>query len=131
MIITALYIGLNALLLFFLTFYVIMRRRAIQQSLGDGGDKLLMRRIRAHGNAAETMPMALLVIAATEAMGGPAWVVHGLGLALTIGRISHAYALLQTGASFFWRQMGMILTFVVLGLGALALTIHALLRVLG
>ena len=52
--ITLLIAGLCGLLQFALTIYVIARRAQTGVSFLDGGDELLLRRIRAHGNFTET-----------------------------------------------------------------------------
>ena len=51
--ITALYAGLLGLLILVLAFRVVAVRRATEIGLGDGGNALLLSRIRIHGNAAE------------------------------------------------------------------------------
>ena len=72
----ALYAGLNALLLMVLAMRVVRRRRAGSISLGDGGDADLNRAMRAHGNAAETMPLALILITIAALAGAPAAAIH-------------------------------------------------------
>lgn len=125
MTITALYIGLNALLLLALSINVVRQRVRHRVAHGDGGVTEVQRAIRGQGNAAEYMPVALLIIAATEALGAPGFVVHGLGVLFTLGRLAHAatYAL---GAHFRFRQAGTAMTFTTLGLGGLGLVGWAL-----
>ncbi|MEJ0023776.1 MAG: MAPEG family protein [Alphaproteobacteria bacterium] len=57
--IAALYAAINVVLLVVLIFRVVAARRANRVSLGDGGKPALLRAIRAHGNAAETIPVAI------------------------------------------------------------------------
>ena len=54
-----------------------------------GGDEQLLRRIRAHGNFAEYVPMAMLAMGAAEISGTPAWVLWLSGLVLLVGRVMH------------------------------------------
>lgn len=120
--ITGLYAGIAGLLLLVLSIRIIRVRRARQLAIGDGGDEDLARRIRAHANFTEYAPLALVLLAIVEAAAYPAWVVHGLGIALIAGRASHAWSM--TAASIPTRTVGMVLTFAVLVLAS-ALAIAA------
>jgi len=108
--ISPLYVALGAMLLLVLTFRVIAHRRDKKIGLGDGGDPLLLRRVRAHGNAVETMPIGLLMLVALELSGGNAMLLHGLGATLIIGRGLHAWGLLGSAGVSFGRMVGMLLT---------------------
>lgn len=108
--ISPLYVALGALLLVVLTFRVIAHRREKKIGLGDGGDSLLLRRMRAHGNAVETLPIGLLMLVSLEMSGGSAALLHGLGATLIVGRALHAWGLLGSAGVSFGRFAGMILT---------------------
>lgn len=115
MIVTPLYAGLLALLFVVLSLRVIVRRRDGKISLGDGGDAEMQRRIRGHGNFAEYVPLALLLIALIEIGGVTSiWVLHALGMTLFIARLLHGYALSFSTHFFLGRFLGTILTFLVL-----------------
>ena len=60
--ITGIYAALAVLLVLFLGARISMRRRAASVGIGDGGDTNLLRRIRAHANALENLPLALLLL---------------------------------------------------------------------
>ena len=111
-IITPLYAGVLALILVGLAIRVIRVRRGQRIAIGDGKDEDLARRIRAHGNFTEYVPIALVMMLLIELSGYPAWMVHGLGIVLVIGRLVHAWAL--PAASMRGRVAGMVLTFTVL-----------------
>lgn len=116
--ITLLFAGCCALLQVALTALVIMRRAQTGVDFLDGGDQRLLRRMRAHGNFAETAPMALLLMALLEHRGvGELW-LWGLGFSLLLGRCLHAYSLLTDNAAWS-RRGGMVLTLGVLSLAAL------------
>lgn len=68
------------------------QRRAQKISLGDGGDELMLRRIRRHGNLAENAPLFLVLLAMLEMLGGTTALVQGLGIVFVLARFSHAYA---------------------------------------
>lgn len=118
MTIVALYAGLLGLLYLPLAANVIRIRRADRISLGDGGNALLERRIRAHGNFAEYVPIALILIGLAEAGGGAIPLIHGLSIALVIGRAMHAFALSSLTLRLRARVGGMILTLTVIGIAA-------------
>ncbi len=119
----AFYLALNVLVFVVLAARVIVARWQYKVGLGDGDQPELQRRIRAHGNAAEFMPMGLIVLGALALMPVSVWWVHGLGATFTIGRVFHAIGLSKTGGVSIWRTLGMILSFSALALGAgMALT---------
>jgi uncharacterized membrane protein YecN with MAPEG domain len=118
--VTTLYAGLLGLLYVALSANVIRRRRDSRVNLGSGGNERLERRIRAHGNFAEYVPLALLLMALAETGGTPAWLVHLFGIALVIGRGLHGYALSSLVKRPAARVGGMVLTFVAPGAAALA-----------
>jgi len=123
---TPIYAALCALVFLGLSWHVIAYRRANRISLGDSGDKALLKRMRAQANAAEYMPIALILLALTEASGAPALAVHTLGLALLTGRILHPLGFAATPQKFILRQIGMILTLAMIALSALGLLAHSL-----
>jgi hypothetical protein len=116
--VTALYGGALALLFIFLATRVIGFRRSAKVSIGDGGNSALLRRIRVHGNFAEYVPFAIVLMALAESMTAPAWLLHAAGLALAGGRVCHAYGVSQSPENFRLRITGMAVTFTVLGVMA-------------
>ncbi|MHA7834649.1 MAG: MAPEG family protein [Algiphilus sp.] len=117
---TSFYAGLLALVFLALSIRVIQGRSAAGVSLGDGGDGRLNRRIRAHANFAEYVPLCLGPIALLEVGGAPAWLLHTLGIALVVGRIGHGYALAFAEHFPPGRMVGTLLTFLVLLVGGVA-----------
>jgi uncharacterized membrane protein YecN with MAPEG domain len=92
--IAALYTGLNIILLLVLAVRVTIARREHKVSFGDGGNPVVLRAMRAHGNAAEYVPAAvaaLLFLALLDPI--PVWLMHLLGGGFTIGRIAHGFAI--------------------------------------
>jgi hypothetical protein len=116
--ITALYAGLLGLLMLVLAFRVVAVRRATSIGLGDGGDALLLSRIRIHGNAAEYVPLALILMLVLEINGASATWLHGLGIALVIGRLAHAQGLSQAAGVTAGRFVGNVLTWSVIMIAA-------------
>ena len=107
-----------ALMQCLLTVLVIRRRLKAGVYFLDGGDDPLLRRIRAHGNFAETAPMALLLMALLEFSGlGRVWLIV-FGVALLLGRVIHATSLLTNHAAWS-RSLGMALTIGVISIEAI------------
>ncbi len=125
--ITPIYAALTALIFLALSWRVIRYRRTNLISLGDNGDKNLLKRMRAQANCAEYAPLALLLLLLTELSGAPALAVHIMGAALVIGRAAHAFGFSSTPQRMILRQIGMLLTLLVISLGALGLLGHGLL----
>ena len=113
MIVTPIYAGLLALLFFVLSLRVV-KLRGHGASLGDGGNPLLLRRIRAHGNFAEYVPFILLMMGMLELSHFSSYLLHALGVTLVIARLLHAYALSFTEKFKFGRFWGTALTFMLL-----------------
>jgi hypothetical protein len=124
--VTALYAGLNGLLIVWLAFRVIAARRDGGIGMGDGGDARLARLMRGHGNATETIPLALLLLGLAEGLGAPPIALHCLGALLTLGRLAHALHFTGFAPATGWRVAGMALTLAMITLTALALVAHAL-----
>ncbi len=112
--ITLLFASLHVLLMLALAARVVMHRRTHRIGIGHGGDKDLARKVRAHGNFIEYVPVALLMLGLLELSGlGAAW-LWGLGGALLLARALHAYGLSRHAGVSPGRFWGVILTWVVL-----------------
>ena len=127
LLITPIYTALITLIFLTLSARVILYRRANRISLGDTGDKNLLKRMRAQANCAEYAPLGILLLAMTELNEAPTVALHALGLALLLGRLLHAYGFGSTPQNFTLRQIGMLLTLAMIGLSALGLLAHAIL----
>ncbi|MEM7522778.1 MAG: MAPEG family protein [Pseudomonadota bacterium] len=125
-VIAALYGGLNALILIWLTAEVVRQRQAGSIILGDGGDPAMTKLIRGHGNAAETIPLAIVLLTLAELIGAPGFALHIVGVILTFGRVMHALHFTGRAPSLLYRTMGMAATLIALVLLSLGLVGHAL-----
>lgn len=131
MTVTLIAAGLLSILYIWLSARVIAIRRAAQVSLGTGGDDLLERRMRAHGNFAEYAPLGLILIGLAEMNGLPTLAVAGLAGLLVMGRVLHAIALSTPIRRMKCRVFGMVFTFSALGLSAAACLGLAVLSMVG
>jgi uncharacterized protein len=89
-----------------------------QKSEIDAG--ALQRKVRAHGNFAEYVPQALLLLVALELMQAQAGLIWLLGGILTIARIAHAYGLITVYGPSIARATGFFLTWFVYIVGSVA-----------
>jgi hypothetical protein len=108
------YVALNALIMLVLSVLVSRARVATQTMIGDGGGLPQMTGpLRAHANNTEYVPMALLLLwALVSPLGGSIWLVHGVGLPLTVGRILHGIGLHSSTGPTTLRFIGIILTWI-------------------
>jgi len=121
---TAFYGAILALIFIALSGWVVAGRLTMDTLHGDGGHQSLLKRIRSQGNFAEYVPFALLLIGAYEAGGGSAGLVRWLLIALIVARLLHPVGMLAPRNSpqqFACRGGGIIATFVIIGVAAIAL----------
>lgn len=123
---TALWAALLAPVCLWLSLRVIGQRRRTRIAIGTGGDPALERAMRAQANFAEYVPFALVLMALAEAGGTPAWAIHPLGAVLLAGRIAHGWGIAREPEDYRFRVGGMVATFSVIALAALAALVTAL-----
>ena len=119
--ITALYAGLLALLL--LALRIIRLRWKLRVGIGDGGDRTMLRAVRAHGNAAEYVPITLLLLLAVELNHGNPLLLHACGAIFVGSRLLHAIGLTRSGGPSWPRTAGTLGTMavvIVLAVAAIA-----------
>ena len=103
-VIAPIYVALSTLLVMALAFRVITLRRSRRIGLGDGGDTVVACAIRAHANALEALPLALLLLVLFEMGGASATAVHAYGATLLFARVWHCVGLSGSpGVSAGWR----------------------------
>jgi uncharacterized membrane protein YecN with MAPEG domain len=112
--ITLLYAGLCALLVLILAMRVAFWRFKHKIGLGDGGDKELLKRVRAHGNAVEYLPLCLILLGGMELNGYPNSLIHGFGAALFVSRVAHAWGVSRSSGSSIGRLSGMVVTWAIM-----------------
>lgn len=112
--ITMLFVSLHILLMLVLAVRVVGHRRSLKIGIGDGGDKLLARKVRVHANFIEYVPVALLMLALLELAGLAAIWLWVLGGTLLLARILHAAGLSRHSGYSFGRFWGTLLTWLAL-----------------
>ncbi len=107
--ITVLYAGLLGLLSIVLGAAPGAYRGKAGIDAGDGGDPELLLRMRRQANFVESVPLALILIGFLEMQSVSNLAIHGLGLALLVGRLLHA-ATFRQGVKSIPRGIGSGLT---------------------
>ncbi|MFZ5615912.1 MAG: MAPEG family protein [Pseudomonadota bacterium] len=116
----ALWIGLNAIFLIYISWRVGKVRIRNKINLGDGGNEEMSRAIRTQGNYIEYAPLALLGLLALAELGLGAVYIHVLGAVFFLARISHLLGL-GVGVWPSGRFIGTLFTMLTLLATALAL----------
>ena len=115
--------GVAALVNLWLMIRVGQVRSKADVFVGDGGDEAVIRRMRAHANFGESLPIILILIAGIELTTGSTiwlWIVSGLYM---LGRVAHGLGM-DGGAFAKGRFAGTIVTMLtLLGLGVYAIAI--------
>jgi uncharacterized membrane protein YecN with MAPEG domain len=108
--ITALYAGILALIVLALAVNVTVHRARLGVPVGDGGNPDMLRMIRLHGNAAEYVPLGLVLMLVYEVNGGAHAALHAAGIALIAGRLLQTWGMWGTPNPNFGRVSGQSLT---------------------
>jgi uncharacterized membrane protein YecN with MAPEG domain len=82
-------------------------------SLGDGGNDLLICRMRAHANFSENAPLFLILLGLVELSASASQWLWAAGLAFILARIAHAFGMERSPRNLF-RAGGMFVTMTVL-----------------
>jgi len=112
--ITSIIAAILTIILVKLSLAVIGLRRKNKVGLGSGGHEDLERAIRAQANFAEYVPLGIILIACLELNRAPWWLVLLPGIALIIGRLTHAKGMNTPPPDFSKRVLGMKFTFFTL-----------------
>ncbi len=119
--IAGLYAALAALLVVVLSIRVVLLRNSEKVGIGTGGNERLARAIRAHANAVEYLPIALLLLLILDLDQTQTWLLHLFGIVLIVGRVLHAIGLSGSAGRSFGRIAGISLTLLVIVAMALLL----------
>jgi uncharacterized protein len=121
------YAAILVLMFVLLSIRVIQMRASAKIGIGTGNDPAMERRIRVHGNFAEYVPLALLLLAFMEMQQHSRYLIHILCIVLILARVVHAIGVTPVEENFPMRVGSVLATFAVLVIASLALLIHVLL----
>lgn len=108
--ITTLTASLLSLLFIIISLKTITLRHRYKVSIGSGGNKHLKMIVRAHGNFAEYVPIALILMLCAEANQANVIALSILACSLILGRLFHLYAFVFNKKHFKFRVLGMVFT---------------------
>lgn len=127
MLIAGFYVALGALLILALAIRVMWLRNTREVGIGSGGHEDLTRAIRAHANATEYLPVALLMLVLLAWEQTRPEILHVYGITLIVARVLHAIGLSRYAGRSFGRVVGIGLTlFVMLVMAGLLIVRFAL-----
>lgn len=126
--ISMMYAGLCTLLVIYLAMRVVGLRRRHKIGLGHGDNQELLQAVRAHANATENIPLALILLGSLELSGYPPLVINILGGTFLFSRLIHAWGVSRNEGYSRGRFWGMALTWlpmIVMAVFAIVASISA------
>ncbi len=123
--ITPTYIAILGLLFLPFTIRAGLYRVKAKILIGTGDDPEMVRRMRGQANFIETVPISLFLLITMEILGASDIWLHGLGIALVLGRISHYLGLTEIVPRQF-RVIGMVATLLVILISSLWILFNTL-----
>jgi uncharacterized protein len=103
----------SALLVIWLGLRVSQVRVRHKVLVGDGGDPLVLARMRAHANFVEYAPFVLILLALVELAKGSAVHLWAYGAVFVLARIAHGIGMERSRGA---RMVGILVTWAVLAL---------------
>ncbi len=122
------YGGLLAILIIFLAYRVTTFRRSEKVGIAQSNCSVAMQcAIRAHANALENIPIAILLLLMLELNHLNPILTNGFGITLVVARVLHAWGLSTCENYSFGRFYGTLLTWLaILGMGVLNIWVVAI-----
>lgn len=112
---TPLYGAFLTLLVIVLALRVVRFRRNEQVGFGhESGSRAMQCAIRAHANAIENIPLALILLLLLELNGLQTWMLHVFGGLIVFARMLHAWGLSNSTGVSFGRFYGTALTWITM-----------------
>jgi uncharacterized membrane protein YecN with MAPEG domain len=108
------YAAILVLIFVLLSIRVIQMRGSAKIGLGHGNNPAMERRIRVHGNFAEYVPLALVLLLCMELQSQSRILIHVLCIALVAARIIHAVGVTPVNENFPMRVASVLTTLAVL-----------------
>ena len=119
--ITPIYTGILAFMLAGLYINVVLLRRKHKVGMGHGGNAIVAKAVRAHGNFVETVPFVILMMAMLESMGMLPVVLHGMGAMLMFSRVLHIWGMYESTGVSIGRFLGGIISVLLFIVGGVLL----------
>lgn len=120
--VTAVFAAVIGLLLLVLSTHVVRYRLKYQKGMGVTDDRDFEAAVRAHANLVEYAPLGLIMLGLAELNGVPGFLVYWAGMALVVGRVLHAWGMINgRGGTHKARMAGIALTWLAILVTALLL----------
>lgn len=120
-----LFVFLNVLMLTLLAMNVSGLRMKEKVAIGDGGNTVVNKAIRAHGNGVEHVVVFGLMLLALELSNAPAGLLATLVVGFTVARVLHAVGML--GPVFKARRAGAAATYLLAIVAVFAVLVYGIL----
>ena len=103
-----------------------MTRGKTKVLLGDGGNEVMLRAMRAHSNNVEYTPLVLVMLVTLGLMQTSVLILHIVGGCLFAGRAAHGLGLANNGGFSVGRGLGTLLTMIAAVTAIVVLLLKAL-----
>ena len=113
--VTAVFAAVVGLLLLVLSAQVVKFRLKYGLGLGVNDDRDFESAVRAHANLVEYAPVGLIMLGIAELNGVSSTLIYWTGMALVVGRILHAFGMINgRGGPHKARMIGIVLTWLAI-----------------
>lgn len=109
--VTGVFAAVIGILLLILSAQVTRFRMKYKKGLGITEDRDFAAAVRAHANLVEYAPLGLIMLGVAELNGVASGLIYWTGMALVVGRILHAWGMINGRGGQHWaRALGIVLT---------------------
>ncbi|MBO6851110.1 MAG: MAPEG family protein [Marinobacter sp.] len=123
--VTAVFAAVIGILLLVLSFQVVRFRLKYGKGMGVTDDRDFEAAVRAHANLVEYAPLGLIMLGLAELNGVAGGLVYWTGMALVVGRILHAWGMINgRGGQHKARMAGIVLTWLAILVAAILLLVN-------
>ncbi len=123
--VTAVFAAVIGILLLVLSFQVVRFRLKYGKGMGVTDDRDFEAAVRAHANLVEYAPLGLIMLGLAELNGVAGGLVYWTGMALVVGRILHAWGMINgRGGPHKARMAGIVLTWLAILVAAVLLLVN-------
>ncbi|KEF30929.1 MAG: MAPEG family protein [Gammaproteobacteria bacterium] len=120
--VTGVFAAVIGILLLVLSAQVVKYRLKYRKGMGTNDDVAFEAAVRAHANLVEYAPLGLIMLGLAELNGVPAGLVYWTGMGLVVGRLLHAFGMINGRGGTHWaRMIGIVLTWLAILVAAILL----------
>ncbi|PCM42903.1 MAPEG family protein [Marinobacter sp. ANT_B65] len=113
--VTGVFAAVLGILLLVLSVQVVKFRLKFKKGMGTTGDRDFEAAVRAHANLVEYAPLGLIMLGIAELNGVASGLVYWTGMALVVGRLLHAWGMINgSGGPHKARMIGILLTWLAI-----------------